>query len=73
MKSLLAVTLLAVTLTSWGCGAAPRRAARAEQNRQIYEIYRQYQEAMNQERQQAGLPPRPVRSYEEFRRAPAAD
>jgi hypothetical protein len=39
----------------------------------VYEIYRQYMEATNVERQQAGLPPLTIRSYEEFRRAPGTD
>jgi hypothetical protein len=76
MKKLLALICLAACLTAGGCAAGRARTtpqARAEQNQQVYEIYRQYMEAMNQERQQAGLPPLTIRSYEEFRRAPGTD
>jgi len=76
MKKLVAVTSLALCLTAGACAAGRTQtapAARAEQNQQVYEIYRQYMEAMNVERQQAGLSPLRIRSYEEFRRAPGTD
>jgi hypothetical protein len=76
MKRLLALIILGACLIAGACaagrtGTSPR--TRAEQNQQVYEIYRQYMEATNQERQKAGLPPLTVRSYEEFRRSPGAD
>jgi uncharacterized protein YkwD len=63
-------------LTAGGCaagrtGTTPR--SRAEQNQAVYELYRQYMAATNQERQEAGLPPMTIRSYEEFRQSPGAD
>ncbi len=75
MKKLALISLFACLLAG-GCGAgrtgtAPR--SRAEQNQQVYELYRQYMEATNQERQEAGLSPLTIRSYEEFRRSPGAD
>jgi len=76
VKKLVAVISLAICLTAGACAAGRTRSApqaRAEQNQQVYEIYRQYMAATNQERQQAGLPPLPIRSYEEFRRAPGTD
>jgi uncharacterized protein YkwD len=76
MKKLLALISIAACLTAGACAAGRSRTspqAQAEQNQQVYEIYRQYMEAMNQERQQAGLPPLTIRSYEEFRRAPGTD
>ncbi len=76
MKKILALFSLAALLIAAGCGAgrtgtSPR--TRAEQNQQVYEIYRQYMEATNQQRQEAGLPPLTIRSYEEFQRFPGAD
>jgi uncharacterized protein YkwD len=76
MKNLLALISLVACLTAGACAVGRARtspAARAEQNQQVYEIYRQYMDATNQERQQAGLPPLTIRSYEEFRRAPGTD
>ena len=76
MKKLLALVSIAACLTAGACAAGRTRtspAARAEQNQQVYEIYRQYMNATNVERQQAGLPPLTIRSYEEFRRAPGTD
>jgi hypothetical protein len=76
MKKLVALISLAACLIAGGCAAgrtgnSPQ--ARAEQNQRVYEIYRQYMEAANQERQEAGLPPLTIRSYEEFRRSPGAE
>lgn len=76
MKKTLALMCLCACLAAVGCGAgqtAPQRDAAEAQDQQIYELYRQYIEALNKNRQQAGLPPLPVRSYEAFRRVPSAD
>ena len=51
-------------------GTEPK--SRAEQNPQVYELYRHYLQATNQERQEAGLPPLTIRPYEEFRQSPGA-
>ena len=75
MKKLALISLCACLLAG-GCGAGRTGTApksRAEQNQQVYELYRQYMAATNQERQEAGLPPLTIRSYEEFRRSPGAD
>ncbi len=76
MKKLLALICLAVCLAAAGCGAgrtASSRQAAAVQDQEIYEVYRQYMEAMNQQRRQADLPPLEIRSYEAFRRDPSTD
>ena len=72
MRRVVALISLYACLTVSGsaCGTGTSQAARAAQNQQVYELYRQYMIATNQERQQAGLPPLEVRSYEEFRRSP---
>ncbi len=75
MKKLVTLISLGACLAVLGsaCTTGASRTARAAQNQEVYEIYRQYMEAMNRERQQAGLPPLEVRSYEEFRRSPGTD
>jgi hypothetical protein len=76
MKKLMAWISLGACLLAGGCAAGRTKTSpqvRAEQNQQVYEIYRQYMEATNQQRQEAGLPPLTIRSYEEFRRAPGTD
>jgi hypothetical protein len=76
MKKIIALISLGACLMAAGCAAGRTKTppqVRAEQNQQVYEIYRQYMAAMNVERQAAGLPPLRVRSYEEFRRAPGTD
>lgn len=76
MKTPLALVCLCACLASAGCGAgrtaSPHQAA-AVQDQQIYELYRQYMAALNQQRRQAGLPPLAIRSYEDFRRSPGTD
>jgi hypothetical protein len=76
VKKFVALISLGACLVAGGCAAGRTGTtvkARAEQNQQVYEIYRQYMEATNQQRQEAGLPPLTIRSYEEFRRAPGTD
>jgi hypothetical protein len=59
-----------------GCSVAEtrsqNRAVEAE-NRRLYEIYQKYTESMNEQREMSGIPPKPMRSYEEWRKAPAMD
>jgi hypothetical protein len=76
MTRIAALLGLCACLTMCACaggrtGTSPQ--VRAQQNQQVYEVYRQYMGAMNQQRQQAGLPPETVKSYEEFRRSPGAE
>jgi hypothetical protein len=76
MKKTIILISLGACLMAAGCAAGRTSTppqARAEQNQQVYEIYRQYMAATNVERQAAGLPPLPIRSYDEFRRAPGTD
>jgi hypothetical protein len=48
------------------------RATQAE-NRQLYEIYQQYMQSQNQEREMSGIPPKPIRSYEDWQKSPGTD
>jgi hypothetical protein len=74
-KGKMAVWLLVLMILQ-GCGAsemAARNREVHEENRQVYEMYRAYQESTNLQRQKAGLPPRPVKDYDEWRRSPGTD
>jgi hypothetical protein len=73
MVALLGLCAGLITCTCAGGRAGTSPQVRAQQNQQVYEVYRQYMEAMNQQREQAGLPPETVKSYEEFRRSPGAE
>ncbi len=46
---------------------------RAAQDQQVYDLYRQYLETLNAQRERAGLPPAPIKSSEEFRRSPGTE
>jgi hypothetical protein len=76
MKKIITLISIGACLTASGCAAGRTKTppqVRAEQNQQVYETYRRYMEATNQQRQEAGLPPLTIRSYEEFRRSPGTD
>ena len=73
LKMILMVSVLLGTL---GCSLAEtrsqNRAIQAE-NRQVYEIYQQYMQSMNAQRQMSGVPPQPIKSYEEWQKSPGTD
>jgi hypothetical protein len=48
------------------------RETQAE-NRQLYSIYQQYMRSQNQERAMSGVPPKPIRPYEEWQKSPGMD
>lgn len=76
MRKLVILISLGACLIAAACAAGRTGTslkARAEQNQQVYEFYRQYMDALNRERQRAGLPPLTVRSYEDFRRSPGTN
>jgi hypothetical protein len=76
MKKPLAMICVWAWLAVGGCAAGktePPQSARETQDQQVYDLYRQYMEALNQQREQAGLPPVTLRSYEEFRRSPGTE
>ncbi len=57
---------------SWGEASSRSRAPQAE-NRQLYEIYQQYMQSTNAQRQMSGIPPKPIKSYEEWQQSPGTD
>jgi hypothetical protein len=70
------MVILSLLLGAFGCSLAEtrsqNRAVQAE-NRQVYEIYQQYMQSMNAQRQMSGIPPQPVKSYEEWQKSPGTD
>ena len=76
MKKLLVLLFFCACLTAGGCATGGRDASQgttADQNQQVYELYRQYMETLNETRQRAGVPPVYIRSYEEWRQSPGTD
>lgn len=70
------MVMLSLLLGTFGCSLAEtrsqNRAIQAE-NRQVYEIYQQYMQSMNAQRQMSGVPPQPIKSYEEWQKSPGTD
>jgi hypothetical protein len=70
------VFLLSLLLGASGCSLAEtrnqNRTIQAE-NRQLYEIYQQYMQSMNEQRERSGIPPQPVKPYEEWQKSPGMD
>jgi len=67
---------LSVTLATAGCGLSEVSAQNRgidQQNRQVYEIYRSYMTGSNADRERAGLPPLPIKSFEAWQQSPGTD
>lgn len=63
-------------LATAGCGLSEMNAqnrAADQQNRQVYAIYQSYMTSSNAERERAGLPPLPIKSYEVWQRSPGTN
>jgi hypothetical protein len=76
MNKRLASLCFCACLAVGGCATAGMDgppSAVANQNRQVYELYRQYMETLNENRRRAGVPPVYIRTYEEWRQAPSAE
>jgi hypothetical protein len=68
--------LISVLACMFGCALAEapsQNRATQEENRQVYEIYQKYMQSLNAEREMSGLPPKPIRSYEDWQKAPGTD
>ena len=67
---------LSVTLATAGCGLSEVSAQNRgidPQNRQVYEIYQAYMAGSNADRERAGLPPLPIKSFEAWQQSPGTD
>jgi hypothetical protein len=70
------IFMISVLLCMLGCSLAETRSqnrAVQSENRQVYEIYQQYMQSMNAQRQMSGIPPQPVKSYEDWQKSPGTD
>ena len=66
LKMILMVSLL---LGTFGCSLSETRSqnrAIQSENRRVYEIYQQYMQSMNAQREMSGIPPQPIKSYEDW-------
>jgi hypothetical protein len=70
------VLLVSIFFYALGCSMAEtqnqNRATQAE-NRQLYNIYQQYMQSQNEQRAKSGVPPQPIKPYEEWRQSPGTD
>jgi hypothetical protein len=56
-----------------GCGLADipaQNRALEEENMRVYDIYQSYMRSMNEQREEAGLTPERIKSFEEWKRSP---
>jgi hypothetical protein len=70
------ILMLSILLGMCGCSLAETRShnrAVQSENRQVYDIYRQYMQSMNAQRQMSGVPPQPIKSYEDWQKSPGTD
>jgi hypothetical protein len=70
------IFLISALLGTFGCSLAETRSqnrAIQSENRQVYEIYQQYMQSMNAQREMSGIPPQPVKSYEDWQKSPGTD
>lgn len=70
------IFLISAIFCGFGCTLAETRSqnqAIQAENRQVYQIYEQYMHSLNEEREMSGLPPRPIRSYEDWQKSPRTD
>ncbi len=68
-----AVLLISTMVVLGGCTLAEipaQNRAIEKENKRVYDIYQSYMKSMNEEREQAGINPEPVKSYEEWKKSP---
>jgi hypothetical protein len=70
------IFLMSALLGTFGCSLAETRSqnqAIQAENLQVYQIYQKYMQSLNQERELSGIPPKPIKSYEEWQKSPGTD
>jgi len=72
LKMIFLISALLCTACSLAETSSQNRATQAE-NRQLYEIYQKYMQSQNVEREMSGIPPKPIRSYEDWQKSPGTD
>ena len=56
-----------------GCGLAnipAQNQAIEEENMRVYKIYQSYMKSMNEQREETGITPERIKSFEEWKRSP---
>lgn len=72
LKMIVLISALLCTACSLAETRSQNQATQAE-NRQLYEIYQKYMQSQNVEREMSGIPPKPIRSYEDWQKSPGTD
>jgi hypothetical protein len=70
------IFLISALLGTFACSPTETRSqnrAIKSENRQVFEIYQHYMQSMNAQREMSGIPPQPVKSYEEWQQSPGTD
>ena len=74
MKLTMLVLIGALLCSACSLAEVPsQNQATQVENRQLYAIYQQYMRSQNQEREMTGLPPYPIKSYEDWQKSPGTD
>jgi hypothetical protein len=74
MKLKMIILISALLCTACSVAEIPSRNRDTQaENRQLYSIYQQYMQSQNQEREMSGVPPKPIRPYEEWQKSPGMD
>jgi hypothetical protein len=76
MHHLRIILLISAMAALAGCGLADipaqNRAVEAE-NQRVYDVYQSYMRSMNAEREETGMAPEKIKSYEEWKRSPGTE
>ena len=59
-----------------GCGLADiptQNRAIEEENMRVYDIYQSYMRSMNEQREETGMTPERIKSFEEWKRSPGTN
>jgi hypothetical protein len=70
------VFLLSALVCASGCGLADTKRQNQDiqaENRRVYEIYQEHMRSLNEQRQMSGIPPKPVKPYEDWQQSPGTD
>ena len=72
LKMIFLISALLCTACSLAETRSQNRATQAE-NRQLYEIYQKHMQSLNEQREMSGIPPKPIKPYEDWQKSPGTD
>jgi hypothetical protein len=70
------IFLISALWCTFGCSLAETRSqnqAIQAENRQVYQIYQKTMQSLNEQNERSGVPPKPMKSYEEWQKSPGTD